>query len=105
MKTSRRSSRSNRVLSHLRIAAAVTLISAAVAMAFIAARPSSAVAQSAPTYNTNTLAGKAASVNAVKDLAIRFSAFIQQEADEPGAPPAPLPAPTPITPTPVLTRP
>jgi hypothetical protein len=49
-------------------------------MVFVAARPSSAVAQSAPTYDINTLAGKVASVNGTAGLAIRFSAFIEQEA-------------------------
>lgn len=36
---------------------------------------------SSPTYNINTLAGKVASVNGTAGLQIRFSAFIQQEAD------------------------
>jgi hypothetical protein len=46
MKTARWFTR-NRALSHLRIATAVTLICAAAAMAFVALRPSSAIAQSA----------------------------------------------------------
>jgi len=46
MKTARWFTR-NRALSHLRIATAVTLIFAAAAMAFVALRPSSAIAQSA----------------------------------------------------------
>jgi hypothetical protein len=90
----------NRLLSIVRFAGAGTLICAAVAMAFVAARPSNAAA---PTYNINTLAGKVAAVNAVQGLGIRFSAFIQQEAEEPSAPP---PGPfTPITPTYVLSSP
>jgi hypothetical protein len=36
---------------------------------------------SAPTYNINTLAGKVASVNGTAGLNIRFSAFVQQEAE------------------------
>ena len=36
---------------------------------------------STTTYNINTLAGKVASVNGTAGLQIRFSAFIQQEAD------------------------
>src|SRR5437870_7453224 len=89
--------------SHLRIATAVTLMSAAAAMTFVAVNPSSAVApRSAPTYNINTLAGKVASVNGTTGLGIRFSAFIQQEAEEPGAAPLPL---SPITPTHVLSSP
>jgi len=89
--------------SHLRIATAVTLMSAAAAMTFVAVNPSSAVApRSAPTYNINTLAGKVASVNGTTGLGIRFSAFIQQEAEEPGATPVSL---SPITPTYVLSSP
>src|SRR5437870_137340 len=89
--------------SHLRIATAVTLMSAAAAMTFVAVNPSSAVApRSAPTYNINTLAGKVASVNGTTGLGIRFSAFIQQEAAEPGATPLSL---SPITPTYVLSSP
>src|SRR5947207_7957598 len=90
----------NRFLSLVRIGGAGALVSAALVMAFVAARPSSAAA---PTHDINTLAGKVASVNGTQGLAIRFSAFIQQEAEEPGAPPGPLnPA---ITPTHVLTSP
>jgi hypothetical protein len=44
--------------------------------------PGTAIAQnSSPTYDINTLAGKVASVNGTAGLQIRFSAFIQQEAD------------------------
>ncbi len=71
-------------------------------MAFVAAHPSSAVAQSAPTYNINTLAGKVASLKGTAGLQIRFSAFIEQEAEEPGTVPAPS---APITPTHVLSSP
>jgi hypothetical protein len=35
-----------------------------------------------PTYDINTLAGKVASVNGTAGLQIRFSAFIEQEADQ-----------------------
>src|SRR5216117_3867346 len=82
MKTNRWFNR-NRVVSHLRVASAGTLISAAAAMAFVAVRPSSAVTQSAPTYNINTLAGKVASLRGTAGLQIRFSALIEQEAEEP----------------------
>src|SRR6266496_1385708 len=91
----------NHLLSHLRFGAAVTLISAAAAMAFVAAHPSSAVAQSAPTYNINTLAGKVASLKGTAGLQIRFSAFIEQEAEEPEG----IPAPGSITPIHVLSSP
>jgi hypothetical protein len=92
----------NRFKSHMRVATAGTLVSAAAAMAFFAARPSSAVTQSAPTYNINTLAGKVAALRGTAGLQIRFSAFIEQEAEEPEG----IPDPTaPITPTFVLSSP
>ena len=71
-------------------------------MAFVAARPSSAIAQAAPTYNINTLAGKVASLNGTAGLQIRFSALIEQESEEPSVPPSPS---SPITPTHVLSSP
>ncbi len=84
MKTPRWFNR-NRFFSHLRIASAGTLLITAGALAFVAVRPSSAVTRSSQTFNINTLAGKVAAVNAVQGLGIRFSAFIQQEAEEPSA--------------------
>jgi hypothetical protein len=69
-------------------------------MTFIAVRPSSAVTQSAPTYNINTLAGKVASLRGTAGLQIRFSAFIEQEAEEESAPFTAA-----ITPTHVLSSP
>jgi hypothetical protein len=71
-------------------------------MAFVAARPASVVAQSAPTYNINTLAGKVASLRGTAGLQIRFSAFIEKEAEEESAPSPANPA---ITPTFVLSSP
>ncbi len=56
-----------------------------------------------PTYDINTLAGKVASLNGTAGLQIRFSALIQEEADEPSAV-NPNPA-TPITPSFVLSSP
>jgi hypothetical protein len=101
MKTIRWFTRSNPVRSHLRIAIAGALVLTSAAMAFIALRPSSAVAaQSAPPYNINTLAGKVASVNGTAGLGIRFSAFIEQEAQEQSAPFTAA-----ITPAHVLTSP
>ncbi|MCL4487190.1 MAG: glycoside hydrolase [Chloroflexi bacterium] len=41
-----------------------------------------------PRYNINTLAGKVASVNGTAGLQIRFSAFIEQEAQENSVPPS-----------------
>jgi hypothetical protein len=100
MKTRRWFNR-NRVISNLRIAGGSVLLIAAAATAFMAVRPSSAVTQSAPTYNINTLAGKVASLRGTAGLQIRFSAFIEQEAEEPEG----IPAPTTITPTHVLSSP
>src|SRR5215468_4139564 len=52
-------------------------------------------------YDINTLAGKVASVNGTAGLQIRFSAFIEEESQDPSAP---TPA-TPITPPFVLSSP
>jgi hypothetical protein len=89
----------NRFLLHLRIASTGALVITAGALASDAVRPSSAVA---PTYDINTLAGKVASLNGTAGLQIRFSAFIEQEAEEAFAPSPANPA---ITPTFVLTSP
>jgi hypothetical protein len=99
MKSNRWFNRRNRIVSHLRIAGGSVLLIVAAAMAFIAVRPSSAIA---PAYNINTLAGKVASLRGTAGLQIRFSALIEQEAEEPDFIPAPS---TPITPTHVLTSP
>lgn len=40
------------------------------------------LSSSAQKYNLNTLAGKVASVNGTAGLQIRFSAFLQEEAQE-----------------------
>jgi len=60
------------------VASALMIVSALVAT--FALIPRGARASSA-TYNINTLAGKVASVNGTAGLQIRFSAFIQEEAD------------------------
>jgi hypothetical protein len=99
MKNPRSVSKANRGLFCFRLAGAVTLISAAAAMAFVAARPSSAAA---PKYDINTLAGKVASLRGTAGLQIRFSAFLEQEAEEPEGIP---PLTPPITPTFVLSSP
>src|SRR6266404_6440154 len=101
MKTPRWFTRSNPLRSHLRIAMAGALVLASGAMAFVALRPSSAfAAQSATTYDINTLAGKVASLRGTAGLQIRFSAFIEQEAEETSGS-----APLAITPVHVLTSP
>lgn len=56
------------------------------------------------TYDINTLAGKVASVNGTAGLQIRFSAFIEQEANTSDQAIHPIPT-TPITPTFVLSSP
>src|SRR6266513_3015586 len=100
MKTPRLFTRSNSLRSHLRIAIVGALVLASGAMAFVALHPYSAAAQSAPPYNINTLAGKVASLRGTAGLQIRFSAFIEQEAQEQSAPFTGA-----ITPTHVLTSP
>jgi hypothetical protein len=102
MKTIRWFTRSNPGRSHLRIAIAGALVLTSAALAFVAVRPSSAAA---PTYNINTLAGKIASLRGTAGLQIRFSAFIEQEAEEPAPGTLPGPLTTPITPTYVLSSP
>src|SRR6266487_3003663 len=73
--------------------------------AFVVAGGSAVRAGAAtPTYNINTLAGKVASVNGTAGLQIRFSAFIEQEADAAEAA-SPGPANPAITPTYVLSSP
>jgi hypothetical protein len=99
MKTPHSFSR-NRLFSAGRFAGAGALVFAAVAMAFVAARPTRVVA--AKTYDINTLAGKIASLRGTAGLQIRFSAFIEEEAEEPEDIP---PLTPPITPTHVLSSP
>jgi NhaP-type Na+/H+ or K+/H+ antiporter len=75
---------------------------ALVAMAVLATALPSAIAVS-PTYDITTLAGKVAALRGTVGLQVRFSAFLEEEAGEPDAPP---PGPTtPITPTFVLSSP
>ena len=61
-----------------------------------------AQASSGPTYDITTLAGKVASVNGTAGLQIRFSAFIEQQAEDTGAT---GPSSGAITPTFVLSSP
>jgi hypothetical protein len=61
-----------------------------------------AQASTAPTYDITTLAGKVASVNGTAGLQIRFSAFIEEQAQETGAT---GPSSGAITPTFVLSSP
>jgi BNR repeat-like domain len=61
-------------------------------------------AQTSPTYDLNTLAGKVASVNGTAGLQIRFSSFIEQEADFSDDLINPSPS-TPVTPSFLLSSP
>jgi hypothetical protein len=98
MKTPHSFSR-NRLFSSMRFAGAGALLFAAAAMAFVAARP---VPVAPPRrYNINTLAGKVASLRGTAGLQIRFSAFLEQEAEEPEG----IPRPGSITPIHVLSSP
>ena len=89
----------NRFFSRVRFASAGTLLFAAAAMALVAAGPARVVAPRR--YDINTLAGKVASLRGTAGLQIRFSAFLEQEAEETEG----IPAPTAITPTHVLSSP
>lgn len=62
------------------------------------------MAQTSPTYDLNTLAGKVASVNGTAGLQIRFSSFIEQEADFSDNLINPSPS-TPVTPSFLLSSP
>ena len=77
-------------------ALAVVAALCTVVAVWVAASPAGA------TYDISTLAGKVHSVNGTAGLQIRFSAFIEQEAEEASATPAPA---TPITPSFVLSSP
>ena len=90
----------NRLFLVVRFAGAGALLCGAAAMALAATHPTRFVAPRS--YDINTLAGKVASLRGTAGLQIRFSAFLEQEAEEAGAWVRPL---TPITPTHVLTSP
>jgi hypothetical protein len=82
---------------------AVAVVVAAVTVFWLTSAAAARPAGAGATYDINTLAGKVASVNGTAGLQIRFSAFIQEEADAQDVT-APTPA-TPITPTFVLSSP
>jgi hypothetical protein len=86
-------------MKHLRPLFALAL--AVVALVGLASSSNQVALAAQPTYDLNTLAGKVASVNGTAGLQIRFSAFIEQEAQETSKPgPATL-----ITPANVLSSP
>jgi hypothetical protein len=67
---------------------------AALAVGVLVVMAGSAAAAAPPQYDLNTLAGKVASLYGTAGLQVRFSSFIEQEAEEEDAA-----APAPITPT------
>jgi BNR repeat-like domain len=75
---------------------------AALCAAAVVVVAGSASAATPATYDINTLSGKVASLYGTAGLQIRFSAFIEQEAEAEGAPP---PGGPPITPAFVLSSP
>src|SRR5574340_230590 len=78
-----------------------TVIAVTAALGALAVFPAS-VPAAPPVYDLTTLAGKVASVNGTAGLQIRFSAFIEQEAELEASSPGPG---TPISPTFVLSSP
>jgi hypothetical protein len=77
------------------------LASLALAISASLAALASESANAKTTYDINTLAGKVASLRGTAGLQIRFSAFLEEEAQDTSAPPSA----TPITPTFVLSSP
>jgi hypothetical protein len=88
-----------------RLSRQLILVAALLALGVLAvvAAGAAAASRQAATYDTSTLAGKIASVRGTAGLQVRFSAFIEEEAQDSGAP-AGSPA-SPITPTFVLSSP
>src|SRR4051794_9463356 len=78
---------------HPRLALSIAAVVAVATTILVAGSAGSAAA--APQYDISTLAGKVASVNGTAGLQIRFSAFIEEEAEDTSAPPVS----SPITPT------
>jgi hypothetical protein len=82
---------------------ALGAIVAVVTLAIVATGSATGSAQTSAGFDTSTLAGKVASLRSSAGLQVRFSAFIEQEAQDAGAPAG---GPTaPITPTFVLSSP
>jgi hypothetical protein len=82
---------------------AVVGVAAAVTAVLLSVPAGASSSGASGSYDINTLAGKVASLDGTAGLQIRFSAFIQEEADAADVT-APTPA-TPITPTFVLSSP
>lgn len=87
--------REGELMRYLRKRVAFTLVAASAVAATILLAGSAGSAAAAPQYDISTLAGKVASVNGTAWLQIRFSALIEQEAEDSTAPPVS----SPITPT------
>lgn len=87
---------------HKVLAVGATIVTvAAIAASAVFAFGAHGASASTPRYDLNTLAGKVASVNGTAGLQIRFSAYVEQEANQE----IPAPASSPITPANVLTSP
>jgi len=65
---------------HPRLALSIAAVVAVATTILVAGSAGSAAA--APQYDISTLAGKVASVNGTAGLQIRFSAFIEEEAED-----------------------
>jgi hypothetical protein len=76
-------------------------LAASVLVVTATALPGPAGAATGPSYEITTLAGKVAALRGTAGLQVRFSGFLEEEAEEPSAPAAT----TPITPTFVLSSP
>ncbi len=86
----------------MRIRKAATILVVLLVLAGLTVQAAGAAPASVK-YDINTLAGKVASLNGTKGLQIRFSAFIEEEAEEPSGSPAP--GAPPIAPSFVLSSP
>lgn len=80
-----------------------TVMLAGLAAGVLVVMAGSASAAAPATYDLNTLAGKVASLYGTAGLQVRFSAFIEEEAEEEDA--APVPGAPPIVPSFVLSSP
>ena len=76
---------------YLRKRVAFMLVAAIAVAATVLLAGSASRAAAAPQYDISTLAGKVASVNGTAWLQIRFSAFLEEEAEDTSAPPVSSP--------------
>lgn len=78
------------------------ILSAAALLAAVTTTVGAAQAAPGPQYDISTLAGKVAALQGTAGLQVRFSGFVEEQAQDPTATPSPS---TPITPSFVLTSP